>query len=61
MEQEFCMNRLDRVYDYTKLVWMFKEHEKCLFQNEKNVVMNKNSVEGKPCINRESKSLELEI
>ena len=40
---------------------MFVEHENCLFQNENNVVLNENSVEGKPCINRESKSLELTI
>ena len=31
---------------------MFREHEKCLFNNENNVVLNENSVEGKPCINR---------
>ena len=40
---------------------MFGEHENCLFQNENNVVLNGNSVEGKPCINRESKSLDLTI
>ena len=40
---------------------MFGEHENCQFQNEKNVVMNENSIEGKPCINREIKSLELTI
>ena len=40
---------------------MFGEHENCLFQNEKNVVLNENSVEGKPCINKESKSLEITI
>ena len=28
---------------------------------ENNVVVNKNIVEGKPCINRESESLELKI
>ena len=28
---------------------------------ENNVVLNENIVEGKPCINRESKSLELKI
>ena len=38
---------------------MFGEHENCLFHNEKNVVLNENSVEGKPCINRESKILEI--
>ena len=40
---------------------MFEEHESCLFQNENNVVLNENSVEGKPCINIESDSLELTI
>ena len=40
---------------------MFGEHENYLFQNENNVVLNENSVERKPCINRESKSLELTI
>ena len=29
--------------------------------NENNVVLNENSVEGKPCINRESNSDELTI
>ena len=29
---------------------MFGEHESCLFQNENNVVLNENSVEGKSCI-----------
>ena len=40
---------------------MFGEHENCLFQNENDVVLNENSVEGKPCINREIKSLDLTI
>ena len=40
---------------------MFEEHENCLFQNEKNVVLNENSIEGKPCIHKESKILELTI
>ena len=40
---------------------MFKAHENCLFQNENDFVLNKNSVEGKQCINRESKSLEIII
>ena len=34
---------------------------KLSIQNEKNVVLNEKSVEGKPCINRESKSNELTI
>ena len=29
---------------------------KAVYSDEKNVVLNENSVEGKPCINRESKS-----
>ena len=37
------------------------EHENVLFQNENNVVLNGNSVEVKPYIDRESKSLELTI
>ena len=40
---------------------MFEEHENCLFQNEKNVVLNENSVEGKSGINRENNILELLI
>ena len=40
---------------------MFEEHENCLFQNENNVVLNKNSVEVKPCIDRESKIPDLTI
>ena len=40
---------------------MSEEHENCLFQNENNVVLNENSVEGKPCINRESESDDLTI
>ena len=40
---------------------MFEEHENFLFQNENNVVLNENCVEGKPCINRERKSIELKI
>ena len=40
---------------------MFEEHENFLFQNENNVVLNETNDEGKPCIDRESKSLELTI
>ena len=40
---------------------MFEEHEKCLFKNENNVVLNENSIEGKPFINRESRCLDLTI
>ena len=34
---------------------------KTVYQDENNVVLDENSVELKPCINRESKSLELTI
>ena len=34
---------------------------KTVYQDENNVVLVENSVEWKPCINRESKSLELTI
>ena len=34
---------------------------KTVYQDENNVVLDENSVERKPCINRESKSLELTI
>ena len=34
---------------------------KIIFPDEKNIVLNENSVEGKPCINIESKSDDLTI
>ena len=34
---------------------------KTVYQDENNVVLDENSVEWKPCINRESKILELTI
>ena len=34
---------------------------KTVYQDENNVVLDENSVERKPCINRESKSLEITI
>ena len=40
---------------------MFGEHENYLLQNENNVVLHEKIVEGKQCINIESKSLELKI
>ena len=48
--------RLNYIEYWTKLnkFGMFEEYEK-------NVVLNENSVEGKQCINRESKSDELTI
>ena len=51
------MTRLDWVEDLTQFVWMFREHEHCLFKNENNVVLNGNIVEGKPCINRKTITL----
>ena len=39
---------------------MFEEHE-TVSPEWNNVVLNENNVQGKPCINRESKSLELKI
>ena len=40
---------------------MSEEHENCLFQNEKNIVLNENSVEVKSCRNIESKRNEITI
>ena len=37
------------------------ENMKTVYQDEKNVVLDENSVERKPCINRESESLEITI
>ena len=37
------------------------ENMKTVNQDENNVVLYENSIERKPCINRESKSLELTI
>ena len=39
---------------------MFKEHENYL-SRQKKIVLNENSVEGKPCIDGESKSDEITI
>ena len=56
------------LYDYTRLSWGLDSISlKCLnnmktvYPDENNVVLDENSVERKPCINRESKSLELTI
>ena len=54
------MTRLDQVG--TRLnQFECSENMKTVHQDEKNVVLDENSVERKPCINRESKSLELTI
>ena len=37
------------------------ENMKTVYQDEKNLVLDEKSVEWKPCINRESKSLEITI
>ena len=50
------------LYDQTRLILGLDSISlKYLFQNENCIVLNENSVEGKPCINRESKSLELTV
>ena len=61
MEQEFCMTRLDWVEESTKSVWNIFRTLKISVLEENNVVMNENSVEGKPCINREIKRLYITI
>ena len=57
-EQEFWMTRLYWVGIRLNQFEMFEEHE-TVYKDENNVVLVENSVEWKPCINRESKSLEL--
>ena len=54
------MTRLDWVGTQLNQFEMFGEHENYL-SRQKNVVLYENSVERKPCINRESKILELTI
>ena len=59
-EQEFWMTRLDwvgmRLNQFEKC-----ETHKTVYQDENSVVLVENSVEWKPCINRECKSLKLTI
>ena len=59
-EQEFWMTILDWVGTRLNQFEIFGEHEN-VYQDENNVVLDKSSVGRKPCINRESKSLELTI
>ena len=59
-EQEFWMTRLDWVGIRLNQFEMLK-NIKTVYQDEKNVVLVENSVKWKPCINRESKSLEITI
>ena len=54
------MPRLDWVGIRLNQFEMFGE-KKTFYQDKKNVVLDENCVEWKPCINRESKSLELTI
>ena len=55
------MTRLYWVDEWTQSVWNVCRTMKISVLEENNVVLNENSVERKPCINRESKSLELKI
>ena len=59
MEQEFCMTGLDWVEDSTQSVRNVCRTFKTVCSRRKNNVLNENSVEVKPCINRESKSNEI--
>ena len=59
-EQEFWMTRLDWVGIRINQFEMFGEHENCL-SRWIFFVLDENSVEWKPYMNRESKSLELTI
>ena len=54
------MTRLDWVGIRLNQFEIFEEDENCL-SRWKKFVQDENSVEQKPCINRESKSLELTI
>ena len=46
------MTRLDWVDDLTQSVWNVVYHWNVSVLEENNFVLNENSVEGKPCINR---------
>ena len=61
MEQELFMTRLYWVEYSTQSVWNIWRTWKTFYPDENNVVLNENSVERKPCLNRESKSDELTI
>ena len=52
MEQELCMTRLYLVDHLTQSVWNFCRILKMSVLEGKNVVLNENIVEVKPCINR---------
>ena len=55
------MTRLDRELGFDSISLKCLKNMKTVYQDEKNVVLVENSVELKPCINRESKSLDLTI
>ena len=59
-DPEFWMTRLDWVGIQLKQFEIFEEHENCL-SRWKQYCSSWKSVEWKPCINRESNSLELTI
>ena len=59
-EQELWMTRLYWVGIWLNQFEIF-DYMKTVYQYENNFVLDDNSVEWKPCINRESKSLELTI
>ena len=59
-EQDFCMTILYLVGTRLNQFEMFEEHE-TVYPDENNVVLDENSVEGKPSIYREIKSLKLTI
>ena len=54
------MTRLDWVGIRLNQVEMFGKHE-TVYQYENNLILDENSIEWKPCINIESKILELTI
>ena len=59
-------NKSSEWLDYIELVFdsislKCLKNMKTVYQDENNVVLDENSVEWKPCINREIKSLELTI
>ena len=54
--------RLDQIeLGFDSISLKYLKNMKTVYQDENNVVLDENSVELKPCINRESKSLDLTI
>ena len=59
-------NKSSELLDYIELgldsiCLKYLENMKTVYQDENNVVLDEKSVELKPCINRESKNLDLTI